>query len=67
VTAVAVVAIAVAAPFLMGVSNVLGIIIIGIGLYEAWKINKRVPLVVHGPFQVADGAPPPNPVASAVG
>lgn len=49
---------ALAAPFLGGLSNILGLIIIGIGLYEAWKINRRVP--VSGPFQVVL-APPPLP------
>jgi hypothetical protein len=55
--------IAFAAPFLSGVSNIMGIIIIGIALYEAWKLNKRV--AVTGPFRfgaepgVAAAAPPP--------
>jgi hypothetical protein len=42
-------------PFLQGVSNIIGLIIIGIALYEAWKINKRVVPAVSGPFRV--GAP----------
>lgn len=50
--------IALAAPFLGGFSNLLGLIIIGVGLYEAWKLNRRVPL--NGPFQVVV-APPPLP------
>ena len=48
-------ALAFAAPFLAGVQNIMGIIIIFIGLYEAWKINRRVPLVINGPYRV--GAP----------
>lgn len=40
-----------ASPFLAGTENIMGIIIIGIALYEAWKINRRVPL--HGPFRLA--------------
>src|SRR5581483_7939348 len=36
--------IAFAAPFLAGASNFMGILIIGFALYEAWKINRRVPL-----------------------
>ena len=40
-----------ASPFLAGAENIMGIIIIGIALYEAWKINRRVPL--HGPFRLA--------------
>ena len=45
-----------AAPFLGGFSNIMGIVIIGIGLYEAWKINRRVPL--SGPFRFGPGTPP---------
>jgi hypothetical protein len=44
---------ALAAPFLAGVSNFMGLIIIGIALYEAWKINRKVP--ISGPFRI--GAP----------
>ena len=42
---------ALAAPFLAGTSNIMGIIIIAIGLYEAWKFNRR--LVVTGPYELA--------------
>lgn len=51
-----------AAPFLAGFQNVIGILIIGFALYEAWKLNKRVPLAVSGPFRV-EAAAPPMPVA----
>jgi hypothetical protein len=44
-----------AAPFLGGTSNIMGILIIGIGLYEAWKINRRVPL--SGPFRFGPAMP----------
>jgi hypothetical protein len=40
-------------PFLAGIKNVIGIFIIGIALYEAWKINRLVPIT--GPFRI--GAP----------
>jgi hypothetical protein len=43
-----------AAPFMGG--NIMGIIIIGIGLYEAWKINRRIPL--SGPFRFGPAAAP---------
>jgi len=45
-----------AAPFLGGTSNIMGILIIGFGLYQAWKINRRVPL--SGPFRFGPGTPP---------
>lgn len=47
---VSLLAYAMAAPFLIGFNNILGIIIIAIGLYEAWKINKRTPISITGPF-----------------
>lgn len=47
-----------ASPFLAGFDNLMGWIIIGIALYEAWKINKSVP--VSGPFQLAKAAEVPN-------
>ncbi len=49
-----VVAVAFAWPFLAGLRNVLGIVIIAIALYQAWKINRRVP--VTGPFRLAQRA-----------
>jgi hypothetical protein len=50
--AVVVFAIACAAPFLGGFENIVGIFIIAIGLYEAWKINRRLPIPISGPFRV---------------
>src|SRR5262245_4019210 len=44
--------IAFAAPFLGGVQNIMGIVIIGIALYEAWKMNRAAPLEVTGPHRV---------------
>jgi hypothetical protein len=41
-----------ALPFLGGLQNIMGLVIIGIGLYEAWKINRRVPLVISGPHAI---------------
>jgi hypothetical protein len=62
---------AVESPFLGGTSNLLGLVIIGIALYEAWKLNRPVPIT--GPFRVAapalrvggpvPGPPPVGPVA----
>jgi hypothetical protein len=45
-----------ASPFLAGASNFMGIVIIGIALYEAWKSNRRVPL--SGPFRFGPAAAP---------
>jgi hypothetical protein len=52
-------ALALAAPFLAGFQNIVGLIIIAIGLYEAWKMNKRVAIVVNGPYRVGAGPSAP--------
>ena len=39
-------------PFLAGVKNIIGLVIIAFGLYEAWKINSKTRWVINGPFQV---------------
>lgn len=41
-----------ALPFLGGIENALGIVIIGIGLYEAWKINRKFDMTVTGPHAI---------------
>src|SRR5438309_4148962 len=50
---------AAALPILAGISNIIGLFIIGIALYEAWKLNKAVALRITGPYQVS--APPGTP------
>jgi hypothetical protein len=46
------IAIVLASPFLAGIQNVIGILIIGIALYEAWRVNAYTPFLVEGPFQL---------------
>jgi hypothetical protein len=47
-----------ATPFLAGLQNLLGVLIIGFALYEAWKLNRRTELRVSGPHRVSmTGAP----------
>jgi hypothetical protein len=48
-----------AVPFLAGAQNFMGWIIIGIALYEAWKINRRVPLEITGPYKIAPASSAP--------
>lgn len=45
-------ALAAAAPFLAGMSNIVGLLIIGFALYQAWKMNKKVTIALTGPYQV---------------
>jgi hypothetical protein len=47
---------AAAAPFLAGVENIIGLVIIGIGLWEAWKLNRFQELKVTGPHRIASAA-----------
>ncbi len=39
-------------------SGLLGLLIIFIGLLQAWRMNKRVDLIFNGPFQVGGGSQP---------
>jgi hypothetical protein len=41
---------ALAAPLLGGFQNILGLVIIGIALWQAWKMNRRVEVKFTGPF-----------------
>lgn len=42
-----------AAPFLGGLSNIIGLVIIAIGLHQAWKMNRRREVVITGPHAIA--------------
>ena len=42
-----------AIPFLAGAENIIGLIIIGIGLYEAWKFNRKPQISITGPHAIA--------------
>lgn len=60
---VVLIALACAAPFLAGIGNIIGLIIIGIGLYEAWKINRRPQISITGPHLLA-ATPAPASIES---
>ncbi len=53
-------ALAIVAPLLGGFHDILGIVVIAIGLWEAWKFNRRVPVQFTGPF-FAHAAVPDRP------
>jgi hypothetical protein len=44
-----------AVPFLAGLDNLIGLVIIGIALFEAWHLNRRGTLHITGPYEI--GAP----------
>jgi hypothetical protein len=58
-------AIAFVAPVLVGVRNVIGLLIIGFALWEAWKINRARRLVFTGPHRV--GASPGDAMSATTG
>lgn len=41
-------------PIRFGFQNPIGLLIVAFALYEAWKINRRVPLVITGPHPLGD-------------
>jgi hypothetical protein len=53
--------ISLAVPFLSGLGNIIGLLIIAFGLWQAWSMNKRIPIEVSGPFNTGS-APPQAPL-----
>jgi len=53
---------ALAAPFLGGMQNAIGLLIIGIALWQAWKLTARRRLAITGPYQVGPPAGPRLPI-----
>lgn len=52
-------------PFLAGFENILGILILGFGLWEAWRLNRGQDWSAAGPFRVAGAIPAAAPGAAA--
>lgn len=46
-----------AAPVMSGMDSILSIVIIGFGLWQAWKMNQRLNIEIEGPIPVDGGAP----------
>jgi hypothetical protein len=49
-------------PLRIGLERPFSLVILGIGLWEAWKFTAPVPLAISGPFAAA---PPPPPAGAA--
>ena len=47
-------------PIAAGFSNLIGLLIIGIAVFEAWKLNRRVRLTIAGPYRL--GTEPPSAI-----
>jgi hypothetical protein len=45
-------------PFQAGAENLIGLLIIGFALWEAWKFNVYRPLPISGPYQMGPGPAP---------
>jgi hypothetical protein len=54
-----------ALPFLMIKDSPIGLLLIAIAIYEAWKLNREVPLSIAGPLQIKAAAPPEPAAAPA--
>ncbi|SIO02601.1 hypothetical protein SAMN05444166_2092 [Singulisphaera sp. GP187] len=46
-------------PIILGLSSPIGLLIVGFALWEAGKLNRRVPLVFNGPFSFGGESAPP--------
>ncbi|MEO5712249.1 MAG: hypothetical protein ABIT37_02065 [Luteolibacter sp.] len=53
-----------AIPFLGGAENIMGILIIGFGIWRAWQMNRRIRLEVTGPHVITTNSTQP-PVSHA--
>jgi len=54
---VALVKLAYAVPIIIGTNNIIGLVIIGFALLQAWRLNKKLQLPISGPFQVSGSGP----------
>jgi hypothetical protein len=52
-------AITLAAPVLAATSAPIGLLIVGFGLWEAWKLSRGLPLTLDGPYRTAPATGPP--------
>ena len=59
-----------ALPIMVGIESPIAFLIIGFGVYTAWKMNRRVLLNISGPYRIAAGvqpsASPPPPSISNI-
>ena len=51
-------------PFAGGAENILGMLIIGFGVYQAWQMNRGIDLEITGPHPLAPGAPATPPAGA---
>jgi hypothetical protein len=46
-----------ASPILFGIEAPIGLLIVAFALWEAWKFNRRHPIIFNGPFRVGEAGP----------
>ncbi len=46
-----------ATPVILAQHSPIHLLFVGFALWEAWKFNKKLPLVVTGPYRVGDSGP----------
>ena len=63
-TVIGLVLVAYGIPFLAGAKNIIGILIIGFGVYQAWQMNRGLALEITGPHPLAPGAPATPPAGA---
>ena len=51
-------------PFAGGAENILGMLIIAFGVYQAWQMNRGIDLEITGPHPLAPGAPATPPAGA---
>lgn len=49
------------APWIEGPSNIIGWLILGFAVYQAWIMNRKVDLTISGPFFARQATPPAAP------
>ena len=59
VAVAAIITLVLLSPILAGFSSPILLLILGFGVWQAWKMNRRVALEITGPFTLAPAAPPP--------
>jgi len=57
VAVVVLIGLAYSLPIIVGIHSPISLIIVAVGLYEAWLINRRARIVVNGPYQIGPARP----------
>jgi hypothetical protein len=53
-----------ALPIMVGMGSIISVIILALGLLQAWRMNKAVEINVSGPYRLADPTPDAEPATA---